>query len=69
MNRQIKLVKNYTNSKFEEEIEVVQKENMTILSQLKGDLSVKSAYLFSNVTNDLISLTDKFFTKKFQSAS
>lgn len=69
MNRQIKLVKDYTNSKFEEEIVFVQTENINILSQLKGDLSVKSAYLFSNVTNDLISLTDKFFTKKFQSAS
>jgi len=69
MNRQIKLVRNYTNSKFEEEITLVQKENTNILSQLKGDLSIKSAYLFSNVTNDLISLTDKFFTKKFQSAS
>jgi|TARA_B110000977_G_scaffold187855_1_gene255424 hypothetical protein len=67
MNRQIKLVRNYTNSKFEEEITLVQKENTNILSQLKGDLSIKSAYLFSNVTNDLISLTDKFFTKKFQS--
>jgi hypothetical protein len=69
MNRQIKLVKNYTNSKFEEEIDLVQKENMSILSQLKGDLAIKSAYLFSNVTNDLISLTDKFFIKKFKSVS
>ena len=67
MNRQIALLKTYTNSKFEEEIELVQKENMIILSNLKGDLAIKSAYLFSNVTGDLISLTDKFFTKKFQS--
>ena len=67
MNRQIKLVKSYTNSKFEEEIELVQKENMVILSNLKGDLAIKSAYLFSNVTDYLITLTDKFFAKKFQS--
>lgn len=67
MNRQVKLVKNYTNSKFEEEIGLVQKENMSILSQLKGDLAIKSAYLFSNVTNDLTALTDKFFENKFQS--
>jgi len=67
MNRQVKLVRNYTNSKFEEEIGVIQKENLTILSQLKGDLAIKSAYLFSNVTNDLTALTDKFFKKKFQS--
>jgi hypothetical protein len=67
MNRQIALLKTYTNSKFEEEIELVQKENMVILSNLKGDLAIKSAYLFSNVTDDLITLTDKFFAKKFQS--
>jgi hypothetical protein len=67
MNRQVKLVRNYTNSKFEEEIAVIQNENLNILSQLKGDLAVKSAYLFSNVTNDLTALTDKFFEKKFQS--
>lgn len=67
MNRQVKLVRNYTNSKFEEELAVIQNENLNILSQLKGDLAIKSAYLFSNVTNDLTALTDKFFEKKFQS--
>jgi len=69
MNRQIKLTKNYTNSNFEDEIASVQKENLKLLSKLKGDLSIKSAYIFSNITTDLISLTDKFFAKKFQSAS
>lgn len=67
MNRQIKLVKNYTNSKFEDEILIVQKENLKILSNLKGDLSIKSAFLFSNLTTDLTFLTDKFFMKKFKS--
>jgi hypothetical protein len=67
MNRQIKLVRNYTDSKFEEEISNVQTENSKILSNLKGDLSVKSAYIFSNLTSDLTSLTDAFFAKKFQS--
>ena len=69
MNRQIKLTKNYTNSNFENEVALVQKENLKLLSKLKGDLSIKSAYIFSNITSDLISLTDKFFTKKFQSVS
>jgi hypothetical protein len=69
MNRQIKLTKNYTNSNFEDEVALVQKENLKILSKLKGDLSIKSAYIFSNITNDLMSLTDKFFAKKFQSVS
>ena len=67
MNRQIRLVKNYTNSKFEDEISFVQKENLKILSNLKGDLAIKSAFLFSNLTNDLTVLTDKFFIKKFKS--
>ena len=31
MNRQIKLVKNYTNSKFEEEVALVQKENILLV--------------------------------------
>ena len=67
MNRQIKLTKSYTNSNFEEEVLSVQKKNSLLLSKLKGDLSIKSAYLFSNVTGELISLTNSFFTKKFQS--
>ena len=67
MNRQIKLTKNYTNSNFEEEVLSVQKKNSLLLSKLKGDLSIKSAYLFSNVTGELINLTNSFFTKKFQS--
>ena len=67
MNRQLKLVKNYTNTQFENEILLVQKENLTILSKLKGDVSIKSAFIFSDLTNDLNTLTKKFFDKKFQS--
>jgi hypothetical protein len=69
MNRQLKLVKNYTNTNFEEEVLFVQKQNGKILSKLKGDLSIKSAYLFSNIRTELISLTDSFFIKKFKSLS
>jgi F0F1-type ATP synthase membrane subunit b/b' len=69
MNRQIKLTREYTNTNFEEEVLFVQKQNAQILSKLKGDISIKSAYLFSNVTSELISLTNNFFTKKFQSLS
>jgi len=67
MNRQLKLVKNYTNTQFENEILLVQKENLNILSKLKGDISIKSAFIFSDLTNDLNTLTKKFFEKKFQS--
>ena len=67
MNRQIKITKEYTNSNFEAEITTAQNANSKILSKLKGDLSIKSAYIFSNITKDLMSLTDEFFIKKFQS--
>ena len=69
LNRQIKLTRNFSNSNFETEVAEVQKANVKILSKLKGDLSIKSGFLFSNITNELVSLTDKFFVKKFQSAS
>lgn len=67
LNRQLKLLRIYTNSKFEAEIEIVQKENIRILSKLKGNLAIQSAYLFSTFEEDLTSLTDIFFKKKFQS--
>jgi hypothetical protein len=69
MNRQLKLTSNFTNSNFESEVVLVQQENSKLLSQLKGDLSIKSAYIFSSISKDLVILTDKFFEKKFQSNS
>ena len=69
MNRQIKLSKDYTNASFESEVSSVQQANSQLLSKLKGDLSIKSAFVFSNITADLISLTDKFFVKKFKEQS
>lgn len=69
MNRQIKLTRSYVNSQFENEVLSAQKENSLLLSKLKGDLSIKSAYLFSNLSKDLVTITDKFFDKKFQSNS
>lgn len=67
LTRQLKLTKTYSNEKFENEVLFVQQENAKILSQLKGDLSIKSAYLFSNITSELNSLTNSFFIKKFKS--
>jgi hypothetical protein len=67
LTRQLKMTKSYSNEKFENEVFFVQQENAKILSQLKGDLSIKSAYLFSNITSELNSLTNSFFIKKFKS--
>jgi hypothetical protein len=65
MTRQTKLVRNYTNEKFETEVLVVQKENSKILSKLKGDLSIKSAFLLSSLKEDVSKLTERFFEKRF----
>ena len=69
LNRQVKLTRNYTNVNFENEINSVQNENSLLLSELKGELAIKSAYAFSNITKELTTITDKFFVKKFQSIS
>lgn len=69
LNRQIKLVKHNTNTAFETEIISVQKENLKILSKLKGDLSIKSAILLSNVNKELNTLTESFFINRFKSLS
>lgn len=67
LNRQVKLTKTYTNSNFEEEVFAVQAQNLKLLSKLKGDLSIKSAYLLSKISKEFITLTDAFFVKKFKS--
>ena len=67
LNRQISLVKKYTYSNFEKEIFFAENESLSILSKLKGDLAIKAAFIFSNLTNDLGSITNLFFTKRFKS--
>jgi hypothetical protein len=68
MNRQTKLIQNYTTTHFESEVNSIQKENVKILSKGKGDLAIQSAYLLSLLNTDLTLLTDQFFSKKFQSS-
>ena len=69
MNRQMKNTRTFTNEKFETEVTYAQQQNSKILSKVKGDLSIKSVFLFANLNEDLTSLTDKFFEKKFKSIS
>jgi len=66
LNRQVKLVKNYTNSKFEEEISFVQTENTKILSELKGDLAIQSAYVLLNIAPEVTLVIDKYLKKRFE---
>lgn len=66
MNRQIRVLRLDTSTQFEEEVFTIQKKNSILLGELKGDLAIKSAYLFSNISENISSLTDTFFNKKFQ---
>lgn len=66
MNRQVKLTQNFTNKNFEIEVLDAQQKNAKLLRKLKGDLAIKSAFLFANINDELSSVTNKFFVKKFQ---
>jgi len=68
LNRQLKLIKTTTTESFEEEISLFQKENVRLLTLLKGTLSIQSAFLLSAVHEELDFLTKSFFKKKFQSS-
>jgi hypothetical protein len=67
LNRQLKLTRTYTQSHFEEEVNLVQKENGKILSKLKGQLAIQSASILASITPDFNRFIDAFFIKKFQS--
>jgi hypothetical protein len=67
LNRQVKLTKNYTTDNFQNEIYLLQQENSKLLSKLKGELAIKSAFTFANVAKGLTTITSTFFQKKFQS--
>ena len=65
LNRQVKLTKNYTTDNFQNEIYLLQEENSKLLSKLKGELAIKSAFTFANVAKGLTPITNTFFDKKF----
>jgi hypothetical protein len=66
MTRQVKLIKTFSTENFEQEILFVQKENGKLLSKLKGDLIIQSAYVFASLLPQLGVVSDTFFTKKFK---
>jgi uncharacterized membrane protein (DUF485 family) len=65
LTRQVKLVKDYTNSEFDEEILALQTENTVIVNELKGELAIKSAYILNSVNTDLLTLASNYVSKKF----
>jgi len=66
LNRQLKLTKTYTNSNFENEVLSIQRENTILLTKLKGQLSIQSAFILSTISPELSTSANSFFTKKFQ---
>ena len=66
LNRQLKLTKTYTNSNFENEVLSIQRENTILLTKLKGQLSIQSAFILSTISPELSTFANSFFTKKFQ---
>ena len=66
LNRQLKLTKTYTNSNFENEVLSIQRENTILLTRLKGQLSIQSAFILSTISPELSTFANSFFTKKFQ---
>jgi hypothetical protein len=65
LNRQLKLTKEFVNIQFEEEIEAVKKESEKLLSQLKGELTIKSAALLFKLSPELNNITDSYFYRRF----
>jgi len=66
LNRQLKLTKTYTNSNFENEVLSIQRENTILLTKLKGQLSIQSAFILNSISPELTTFANSFFTKKFQ---
>jgi len=66
LNRQLKLTKTCTNSNFENEVLSIQRENTILLTKLKGQLSIQSAFILSTISPELSTFANSFFTKKFQ---
>jgi hypothetical protein len=69
LTRQKNFTKAYILKNFENEINFVKEENAKLFKKGKVELSIKSTYLFSTLTKDLINQSDAFFAKKFQSLS
>jgi len=63
MTRQVNLVKKYINQKFDSEVFLIQKDSSQVLTLLKGELAIKSAFLFSSLVKNISSITNGFFSK------
>ena len=66
LSRHLKLTRSYSYTNFENEIVEAQTKSLKILSKVKGELYIKSAFILSAISPELVSLTNNFFSKKFE---
>lgn len=66
LTRKTKILKEYTTNKFDLTLSLIQNENLEILKEIKKDLVIQSAYVFSCAVKEIHSITKNFFEKKFQ---
>lgn len=64
LERQTKKFKELTNSNFEKEILKLQKENLILINQSKGEIKIRSTFLFSTFLPEISKVTDQFFDQK-----
>jgi F0F1-type ATP synthase membrane subunit b/b' len=63
--RQSNLVKIYVKSRFEKELDDIQKENTELISKVKTSLVINSMKKFASLNIEIKNITEFFFTKKF----
>lgn len=65
LNRQTKLVSNYSKMKFEQKIKEIEKENQNLIIKAKASLISQSAENFKNLSMNANDLAESFFKEKF----
>lgn len=67
MNRQKLFIKEQIDLKFEKDVLSLRKNSLLLLAGTKGKLSIKSAFLLSELNKEFTYLINDFFEKKFNS--
>jgi hypothetical protein len=68
LNRQVKEVRKKSAQEVESHIQTLQNENVKLLRQLKGSLTLQSAYVLFTMKKELATVTDQFLERKFTSS-
>ncbi len=65
LNRQNNLTKNYLKTKFEKEVEEIQKENQKLINKVKVNFLMQSLREFNSLNKNMTEIAKCFFQKKF----